>query len=169
MQFLPVLAAGTVFQTIAYAYYWGFAALGRSGTLFLSEIFGRAAMVVLIVVWAPLAPVGVAWGVAAGQVLIWASGTFVFAPRAGLRVGLLLRTAVVPLVVSGAATAGAWGLDVAVLQDFAPMLRLVAVVAAWFLLAVGMIAVCGRRDLEAIMAVVRTVTSRRAASGAAAE
>lgn len=169
MQFLPVLAAGTVFQTIAYAYYWGFAALGRSGTLFLSEIFGRAAMVVLIVVWAPLAPVGVAWGVAAGQVLIWASGTFVFAPRAGLRVGLLLRTAVVPLVVSGAATAGAWGLDVAVLQDFAPMLRLVAVVAAWLLLAVGMIAVCGRRDLEAIMAVVRTVTSRRAASGTAAE
>jgi len=161
MEYLPVLAAGTVFQTIAYAYYWGFAALGRSGVLFLSEIVGRVPMVALIVLWAPLAPVGVAWGVVAGQVLIWASGTFVFAPRAGLRVPELLRTAIVPLVVSGVATAGAWGLDVAALIDLPPIVRLVVVCLAWLILAGGMLAVCGRRDVRLIVSVARSLTSRR--------
>lgn len=162
MQFLPVLAAGTVFQTIAYAYYWGFAALGRSGALFLSEIVGRVPMVALILLWAPLAPAGVAWGVVAGQVLIWASGTFVFAPRAGLRVPELLRSAIVPLVVSGVSTAGAWGLDAAVLLDLPPVLRLLAVCAAWLALAVGMLAVFGRRDVRVMASVARSMTSRRA-------
>lgn len=166
MQYLPVLAAGTVFQTIAYAYYWGFAALGRSGTLFLSEIVGRIPMVALILLWAPLSPVGVAWGVVAGQVLIWASGTFVFAPRAGLRVPELIQTAIVPLMVSGVATAGAWGLDVAVLTELPPIVRLFAACAAWFALAAGVLAVCGRRDVGLMRAVVRSMTARR---GGAAE
>lgn len=168
MQFLPVLAAGTVFQTLAYAYYWGFAALGRSGTLFLSEIFGRAAMVVLILVWAPIAPVAVAWGVAAGQVLIWACGTFVFAPRAGLRVVALVRTALVPLTVTGLATAGAWGLDLAVRGELPAAVRLLVVAAAWALLAAGLMAVCGRRDLALIVSVARTMAPRRGATAAAA-
>lgn len=167
MQYLPVLAAGTVFQTIAYAYYWGFAALGRSGALFLSEIVGRVPMVALILLWAPLAPVGVAWGVVAGQVLIWASGTFFFAPRAGLRVGELIRTAIVPLVVSAVATAGAWGLDAAALSGLPPVVRLVAVCAAWLTLAGGMLAVFGRRDVELMRSVVRSMVSRRNAPAGA--
>ncbi|WP_314454835.1 lipopolysaccharide biosynthesis protein [uncultured Microbacterium sp.] len=161
MQYLPVLAAGTVFQTIAYGYYWGFAARGRSGALFFSEVVGRVPMVLLIIVWAPLAPVGVAWGVVAGQVLIWASGTFVFAPRAGLRVGALLITAIVPLTVSGLATLATWGLDVAVLTSLPPLVRLLSIVAAWVLLAAGLLAVCGQRDARLMADTLRTMLPRR--------
>lgn len=161
MQYLPVLAAGTVFQTIAYGYYWGFAARGRSGALFFSEIVGRVPMVLLILLWAPVAPVGVAWGVVAGQVLIWASGTFVFAPRAGLRVRELLLTAIVPVTVSGLATLGSWGLDTAVLNTLVPLIRLPAVAAAWALLAVGLLAVCGRRDARLMTETLRSMRPRR--------
>ncbi|MCJ1706109.1 lipopolysaccharide biosynthesis protein [Microbacterium sp. VKM Ac-2923] len=164
MQYLPVLAAGTVFQTIAYGYYWGFAARGRSGALFFSEVVGRVPMVLLILVWAPLTPVGVAWGVVAGQVLIWASGTFVFAPRAGLRVRELLLTAIVPVTVSGLATLGSWGLDTAVLGTLPPVVRLLAVAAAWTLLAGGLLAVCGRRDARLMGETLRSMRPRRPSS-----
>lgn len=161
MQFLPILAVGTIFQTIAYAYYWGFAALGRSGALFLSEVVGRVPMVLLIVVLAPLAPAGVAWGVVAGQVLIWASGTFVFAPRAGLRVRALLGTAVVPLLVSGGATLAAWGLDAGVFVHLPAIIRLVSVTLSWLLIGVLLLALCGRSDARLIGQTLRTMRPQR--------
>ncbi|MDU0345739.1 lipopolysaccharide biosynthesis protein [Microbacterium sp. KSW2-29] len=161
MQFLPVLAVGTVFQTIAYAYYWGFAALGRSGALFFSELIGRVPMVLLIVLLAPLAPTGVAWGVVAGQVLIWASGTFVFAPRAGLRRGALLRSAVVPLLVSGGATLGSWGMDAAFFADLPAIFRLASVTATWAVAAGLLMFLCGRSDARLMRETLRTMRPQR--------
>lgn len=163
MQFLPILAVGTVFQTTAYAYYWGFAALGRSGALFLSEIVGRVPMVLLIVLLAPLAPAGIAWGVVVGQVLIWASGTFVFAPRAGLEVGVLVRASLVPLAVSGGATLVAWGLDLAVFGPWPALLRLVCLAAAWLVAAAAIMAVGGRGDARLIAQTLRSMRPRRSA------
>lgn len=162
-QFLPILAAGAVFQTIAYAYYWGFAAKGRSGALFVSEVVGRVPMVVLILVLAPVAPTGVAWGVALGQLLIWASGTFVFAPRAGLPVRALLATAAVPLAVSGAATLGAWGLDEVALDVLPPFVRLIAIALTWTAVAAAVLAMIGRRDARLIVRTLRTMLPRRRA------
>lgn len=163
MQFLPVLAVGTIFQTIAYAYYWGFAALGRSAALFSSELIGRVPMVLLIVLLAPLAPVGVAWGVVAGQVLIWASGTFFFAPRAGLRVGALLGTAIVPVLVSGGATLAAWGADAAFLADLPAVVRLAAVTAIWLAAAGLLLTLCGRGDARLLRQTLRSMRPRRSA------
>lgn len=161
MQYLPILAAGTVFQTMAYAYYWGFAAQGRSGALFLSEIGGRAATVVLILVWAPLAPTGVAWGVVAGQAILWATGTFFFAPRAGLRAARLTATAVVPLIVSGGATLAAWGVDGALLAQLPASARLVCLAVTWILVASALMAVCGRGDARLIAQTARSMRRRR--------
>lgn len=168
VQFLPILAAGAMFQTIAYAYYWGFAALGRSGALFFSELIGRVPMIVLILVLAPIAPAGVAVGVAMGQVLIWASGTFFFAPRAGLDVRALLGSAVVPIAVSGLATLSTWGIDLAVLHGLPSWGRLVAVTATWFVVWVAAMAVMGRRDAALLVATARVLLpSRRPAEAAA--
>lgn len=161
MQFLPILAAGAVFQTIAYAYYWGFAALGHSGTLFVSEAVGRVPMILLIVALAPLAPAGVAVGVAVGQVLIWASGTFFFAPRAGLDVRALLAGAIVPVGVSTLATLSTWGLDLAVLQVLPPVGRLAAVTAVWLGVWAAAMATLGRRDARLLVETGRMLLPSR--------
>lgn len=89
---ISILAIGGAFQALGYVYYWAFLALGKTGKLFASELWGRVPMVILIVSLAPLGAVPVAWSVVFGQVAIWVTGSFFYGPRAGLPVALLLRS-----------------------------------------------------------------------------
>src|SRR3954454_5229677 len=70
---LEALALGGVFQALGYAYYWAFLAKARVGVLFACELFGRIAMIGLVL-WAGFGgagPVGVALAMSAGLTLIW--------------------------------------------------------------------------------------------------
>nr|WP_167349994.1 lipopolysaccharide biosynthesis protein [Pseudoclavibacter helvolus] len=82
---VQVLAIGGAFQAIGYVYYWAFVAEGKTGALLLAELPGRVVMIGLVVIWAQLGIVAVAWAYVIGQALVLAGSSLVAASRLNLK------------------------------------------------------------------------------------
>lgn len=69
--YLPVLAAGGVFQSMGYVYYWAFLACDRMSVLFVCELVGRTFMIAMMFVLAPYGAIWVAASYSVGLAVIW--------------------------------------------------------------------------------------------------
>ncbi|MBN8424147.1 lipopolysaccharide biosynthesis protein [Microbacterium esteraromaticum] len=128
-EILLVLCTGALMQAVAYIFYWAYLADGRSGVLLLSELPGRAVMIIGAIVAAPAGVTAVAWVMTAGQAVMLVTGT-VFAQRLGLPGLRLLRAAVVPVLVCGLAFGASVGAQ-ALISQSTSFTRLLVGAVAW--------------------------------------
>lgn len=98
--FFSILAVGGLFQTVGYVYYWAFVSLGLTGLQLRYSLITRALMIGLIIACSAFGAVGVAVAVSGGLILNWVVLTLFPMRKTGLDVGLLVRSALVPLAVN---------------------------------------------------------------------
>lgn len=153
--FVPVLAVAAVFQTLGYPQYWAFVTTGRSVVLLASEAVGRVAMIALAVALSFQGPMAVAFAIAAGQILLWAAAAVVFLPRTGVRSSVLIRAALAPVAVFGAAWATATLADAAFFTPLDSLARLSCTAGVWAIVVSALIPLLARRDLRLIAATIR--------------
>lgn len=168
---LEVLTVGAAFQTLGYIYYWGFLSRARTGLMLLGELGGRIVMVVAIVSVATISPEAVAMASAGGAILIWAAGTFITGPRAGLGSIDLARQAARPFAIFVTAYLACKVVRVLWLDSWAtnPVLPLLVTAAVWLVVVAAAFALpVVRRDITAVLAEVRTLRSGRGRSAKAA-
>jgi O-antigen/teichoic acid export membrane protein len=102
---VQIMCVGAAFQALGYVYYWAFLALGRAGTLLVSELPGRALMVLGAVATAALGTEWVAWVMSCGLFLIWLTTSTIFAGRVGIHARHLVTVALRPTALFVCATA----------------------------------------------------------------
>lgn len=93
-----ILCVGTALQSLGYIYYWALLARARTTLLLVSELPGRAVMIVGAVLLAPFGAEAVAWAMSAGLAVIFGLSTIVVS-RAEIERGPLLQMAVRPIAV----------------------------------------------------------------------
>lgn len=162
---LEVLTVGAAFQTLGYVYYWGFLSRARTGLMLLGEIGGRIVMVVAIVSVATISSEAVAAASAGGAILIWAAGTFLTGPRAGLGSMDLARQASRPFAIFLTAYLVCKAVRVVWLDSWAtnPLLPFTVAAAVWLVVVGAALALPPvRRDVRGLLAELRRLRSRRA-------
>jgi PST family polysaccharide transporter len=158
---LRVLCLAGALQAIANVTYWVLLSQGKTGLLFGTELGARLIMIALIIAAAAQGPLWVALASAIGQALLLLSAACIALPRAGVRAGPVLLPALRPAVLLTCAAAAAW--SAGHLADQLPD------IVALLIAAVAFVAVCGaaqalpiyRRDLNVLLALVRSVRHRR--------
>lgn len=161
---IETLAVGAAFQSLGYIYYWGFLSRAKTGLLFAGELPGRVVMVVAILAVAHLGTTAVAAASATGAFLIWATGTFVTGPRAGLGSRSLARQAARPFVLFLLAYAVCKGARILWLDtwDVWPVVALLATAALWAaVVGGGLVVPAVRADARAVLSEVRRLRSSR--------
>ena len=161
---LEVLTVGAAFQTLGYIYYWGFLARARTGLMLVGEIGGRLVMVVAIVGVASISPEAVAAASAGGAILIWAAGTFITGPRAGLGSLALARQAARPFAIFLLAYAAAKASRLLWFDHWptAPVFPLLATTAVWLaVVGLALVVPALRRDVAGVLRELRSLRAGR--------
>ncbi|MDQ1175247.1 PST family polysaccharide transporter [Microbacterium testaceum] len=153
--FVPILAAGALFQILGYPQYWAFVSTGRSGLLLFSEISGRVATIALAVVVAPVGPAAVAGAIALGQFLLWGVAAVFFLPRTGVSSAALLRAAIRPIVVFAVALGAGLATSTLVFTSLPSLPRLLGVGGVWVIVVIALLLAMCRRDLRAFGGFIR--------------
>ncbi len=153
---LETLTIGAAFQALGYVYYWGFLARARTGLLFLGELGGRIVMVVGILAVAHVGAVAVAAASSLGSALIWATGTFVTGPRAGIDSRGLAQRASRPFALFLGAYAACKLLRILWIDGFAPLPALLVTAVAWAaVVGAGLLIPAVRHDVLAVSSELR--------------
>ena len=153
-----ILAVGGAFQAIGYVYSWVFLARAKTGLQLRVTVYGRALMVVAMVVGTEWGATGVAVAASFGQALVWAINTWVAMPRAGLDSRPLVRIAVRPLTIFGSMAAATLAVS-SQLTDVNPWLHgfVLAAVMTGFLGATALFVGSLRRDALTLLDTVKRV------------
>ncbi|MFJ3958957.1 lipopolysaccharide biosynthesis protein [Arthrobacter sp. NPDC090010] len=109
--YVRVLCIASLFQTLAYFYYWACLSRARTGLLFLSELPGRLILLALIYPAAQTGVLAVCVLVAFQQVIIWCCGTFWAARRIGVQPLKLIQAGLPALAVYVIAAVVTWIAD----------------------------------------------------------
>jgi PST family polysaccharide transporter len=133
---MQILSIGSAFQCLGYVYYWLFLANARTSLLLLSELPGRIVLLIgVFIVWP--------WGVHAvaaiatlSQVIIWATGTFLFLRKLGVRWQGVTIAAARPAAVFLFATVATLAISLSTI-GWDAWTRLATQTGAWILLAGG--------------------------------
>src|SRR4051794_3719896 len=152
-----VLAIAGAFQALAYVYYWGYLATGRTGRQLLVAMPGRLVMIAGAVVVAPLGGVGVAALIATGMLVLWISNSFFGLRGTEIDRAPLLRKTALVMAVFAACSSAATVVN-QLLASQAALLRLVAGVAMWVLtlaLAAWLVRPV-RKDLSTVFGFLRS-------------
>jgi len=153
-----VLAIAGAFQALAYVYYWGYLATGRSGRQLIVAMPGRLVKIAGAVAVAPFGGVGIAALIAVGMVILWISNSFFGLSGTEIdRIPLLRKTAVV-MAVFGACSGVTAAVDLTLLAAQPALLRVGVGVTVWVLaLALAACLVRSvRRDLVTVFGFLRS-------------
>lgn len=82
--YVQVLAIGSAFQAMGYAFYWGTLARGLSKLMFLVELPGRLISVALAVLFISWGPTAIAFASSLGAVVVWAFQSIYVPSRIGV-------------------------------------------------------------------------------------
>lgn len=153
--FVQILAVGSVFQSLSYAYYWATLAAGRARLLFWVELPGRVVSIAAVLLLAPHSPHLAAAGASAGAIVIWILAVVVVPRHLGLDWRPALGSAIRILAVFGTAASAAGG--TAYLLTHLPVAwALLSAACAWIVtVGLSMFFPPVRGDARAVIALLR--------------
>jgi len=157
-----ILAAGGVFQSMGYVYYWIFLAKGKTGLQLKFSIFTRSLMVGLLALGAIWGAVGVAVAASGGLFMNWLVLTLFAVPRTGVDTLALVGKVVAPLTVYGSMVAVVYPLSLLLrgtMSDWGLLGTLLLVCSAYLAMSYVLVPRI-RRDLRLIHETIRKGLAR---------
>lgn len=149
-----VLAVAGAFQALAYVYYWGYLATGRTGRQLFTALPGRLAMIGGAFLVAPLGGLAIAVLIAAGMFILWFSNALFGMRSIGIDRRPLLVTTARVVGVFAACSGAAVLVDVTVMAAHAALVGLAVGVTVWLLTFV-LVALLSRTVRRDVLTVVR--------------
>jgi len=156
-----ILAVGGCFQALSYTTQWAFLAMGRTNSNLKFAAITRSGMIILIITGSFIGPLGVAAAYSVSVALIWIAGLwwinlFLAVPSAVL-IAQGLRTLGVMSAIAGSMLL--LHTVVVIDSDWLELIASAVVAGVVFALALTIPAI--RRDVAAVLGVVKTVVDRR--------